>query len=403
MKIRIVHQFFHPDLSSVSQVISQIAFYLAAQGDEVSVICSRNRYNGGSGGTLPSREEVDGVDILRCWGPSLGRRTFAARTLDFLSFCTLATARTLLSPRADVVVFLTNPPFFSLLGAALRRIRGERYVYHLMDVYPEIAVRAGVLREGSAAERLLSRISRMVLREADAVVVLGEDMRERAVRGGARPERVVVQRNWADPDRIVPVTCEENSLRRAWQLEGKFVVEYSGNFGILHSFEEILSVAEELRSEEDIRFLLIGAGARRKEVEERVTSRGLTNVLLQGYQAEARLSESLSAGDVHYVCLRPGFEGLVVPSKAYGIMAAGRPILYQGAETGEVARMIRRERIGIVVEPGDRDGLREAILALRGDQSLRNEMGERARGVLVEKYAAKDALAGYRRILAGAP
>lgn len=401
MKFRFIHQYFYPDLSSVSQVISQIAFHVAAQGDEVSVICSRNKYDRVQGDVLSAREVVHGVDIQRCWGPSFGRRSLPGYFLDMASFCVLAALRSFVMPKADTVVLLTNPPFFSLLGALAKMIRKERFVYILMDVYPDIAIQAGMTRKGSVPERLFRRISRVSLREADRVVVLGDDMREVAIREGASPQKVIIIRNWADPELVFPVSPERNPLRREWGLDGKFVVEYSGNLGVSHFFEDILAVAGELEPLRDVRFLFVGGGTRYKEVESFVKERNLTNVLLKPYCEKSALAQSLSVGDVHFVSLRPGFEGLVVPSKAYGIMAAGRPMIYQGSANGEIARMVAREGIGHVVPPGDREGLREAILGLYRDKDARDRMGGRAREILEEKYSPAVGLRLYRKVLAG--
>jgi glycosyltransferase involved in cell wall biosynthesis len=400
MRIRFVHQYFHPDLSSVSQVLSQIAFHLGEKGEEVSVLCSRNNYNGAGDETPPGRETVRGVEIRRCWGPSRGRRSVLDRILDMASFCLLATLRLLVSPRVDTVVFLTNPPFYSLLGPILRKARGERFVHILMDVYPDVVVQGGMLREDSVVVRVLRRIARFTLENADCVIVLGDDMKDVAIRTGAAPDRVAVIRNWADPEKIYPVPPNKNRLRREWGLDGKFVVEYSGNFGVSHCFDDLLAVAEELSNDEEIRFLFIGDGARHREVEERVSTKGLRNVTLLPYQRASDLAQSLSVGDVHYISLRPGFEGVVVPSKAYGIMAAGRPIVYQGDIKGEIAQMVLREGIGVVVEPGDREKLRDEIISLYRDEATRIRTGEAARSVLVEKYSAAIGLAQYSNLLA---
>jgi glycosyltransferase involved in cell wall biosynthesis len=402
VSIRFTHQYFSPDISSVSQVISQIAFSLAAAGEKVSVICSRNRYDGKRSSQLPSSEQINGVDVTRCWGPSFGRESsFLGRILDMGSFCILSALRGLFGPPADTLVFLTNPPFYSLMGTLIRKFRGGRFVYILMDVYPDIMVRAGVLKEGGLAARILGGIARVPLRAADVVVVLGEDMKDVVIREGARPEKVVTIRNWADPEKVFPVGHDVNRFRREWGLEGKFVVEYSGNLGVSHSFEDLLAVAEELADRDDIRFLFIGGGVRFREVEREVLRRGLRNVVMRPYQDSSDLAQSLSVGDLHYVSLRNGFEGLVVPSKAYGIMAAGRPMIYQGNEGGEIARMIAREQCGLIVSEGDRAKLREGILRLYRDREMAARMGMLARRALEDRYSATIGLAHYRKVLAG--
>jgi colanic acid biosynthesis glycosyl transferase WcaI len=401
MKIRFIHQYFYPDISSVSQIIGPIAFHLASIGEQVSVLCSRNKYDPAQGGLLPVHEVINKVDIRRSWGPSFGRSSLTGYFLDMASFCAIATLRSLVAPKADTVVLLTNPPLFSLLGVVAKKIRKERFVYVLMDVYPDIAVQAGMMRKGSVAERVTRRITRISLREADRVVVLGDDMREVAIREGASPEKVIVIRNWADPEAIFPIPPERNPLRREWGLEDKFVVEYSGNLGVSHFFEDILAVAGKLEPCRDVRFVFVGGGMRFMEVERFVKEKNLSNVLLVPYRDRSVLAQSLSVGDVHYVSLRPGFEGLVVPSKAYGIMAAGRPMIYQGSANGEIARMVAREGIGHVVPPGDREGLRKAILELCRDKEARDRMGRKARATLEEKYSPAAALEQYRKVLAG--
>lgn len=316
------------------------------------------------------------------------------------SFCILSLFRVFSSPPAGTLVLLANPPFYSIIGSWIRKFRGGRFVYILMDVYPDIMVRAGVLKEGGLAARILGRIARAPLRAADVVVVLGEDMKDIVIREGACPEKVVMIRNWADPEKVFPVDHGENRFRRKWGLAGKFVVEYSGNLGVSHSFEDLLAVAEELADRDDIRFLFVGGGVRFREVEKEVVRRGLRNVVMRPYQDSSDLAQSLSVGDLHYVSLRNGFEGLVVPSKAYGIMAAGRPMVYQGSEGGEIARMIVREDIGMVVGEGDREKLRETILTLYKNRPLAERMGMRARQALEERYSASIGLEHYRKVLA---
>lgn len=374
---------------------------MASGGDDVSVLCSRNRYDGGTGNRLPFRERIDGVEIRRCWGPNCGKRSLPGRVLDMSSFCISAFGRLLTAARVDTVLFLTNPPLIGFLGAWRRRLRKERFVYVLMDVYPDVAIRGGILRENGWVARALRRLARIPLEAADAVVVLGEDMKDVVIRQGAPAEKVTIIRNWADPAKVFPVPPDRNPLRAKWGLAGKFVVEYSGNFGISHDFADLLSAAEALRTDDGIRFLLIGDGVRRSEVEEFVTARKLPNVLLLPYQDASSLAWSLSAGDIHYVSLRKGFEGLVVPSKAYGAMAAGRPIVYQGAETGEIARMVDRERIGFVVPPADRKSLLDRIVELYRNPETRRRQGERARRALEERYSAEIGLALYRKVLEG--
>jgi glycosyltransferase involved in cell wall biosynthesis len=402
--VLLLHQYFHPDVSSVSQILSRIAFDLASHGHRVTALASRNVYDASAGTpSLPARETAGGVEIVRAWGPSLGRSSLWRRGADMSSYLAQAFLRPLLGARPDVTVAFTNPLLLPAAAGLLRKVRGGRLVLVLMDVYPEVAVEAGVLRRGGAAHRILARLSAFAYRAADAVVVLGGDMREVAVGGGADPGKIVEIPNWADTDGIRPVAPGENRLRREWGLEGKFVVMYSGNLGVSHAFAELLDAAEILARDDDVRFLFVGGGARFREVREEGERRGLSNLLFRPYQDASVLSESLSAGDVHYVSLREGFEGLVVPSKAYGILAAGRPILYQGTGRGEIARMVGEEGTGVVVPPGDGEALARAILRFRDDPALLRRTGEEARRSALGRHSAAEALERYRRVVEGEP
>jgi glycosyltransferase involved in cell wall biosynthesis len=399
--IRFIHNYFHPDVSSVSQVITEIARDLSAHGCDVSVIASRNWYTGGRPERLVAREEIDGIRVRRIWGPSLGKRALTGRLMDLASFVTGAALAAFVSRRVDTVVLLTNPPMFAALGLLLRRLRGERFVYVVMDLYPDIATESGFLREGSLSARCMRWLTRRTLRGADRVVVLGSCMEERVLSYGAPRERVDVIRNWADDEAIRPVAAEGNPFRAEQRWEGKFVVMYSGNMGVAHRFDDILEVARRLRDDPSLIFAFIGDGVRRKEIEEARERHGLENVCLLPYQSADRLALSLGAGDVHFVSLREGFEGTVVPSKTYGIMAAARPILYQGGRSGEIARMILDHGIGEVVPERDVDALERVIAALRHDPERTKRLGCRAREVLQRDYSRNAALARYRCVLSG--
>jgi glycosyltransferase involved in cell wall biosynthesis len=200
-------------------------------------------------------------------------------------------------------------------------------------------------------------------------------------------ERIRVIPNWADMEAIRPVAAAANPLRREWGLDGKFVVCYSGNMGRVHEFGTILDAAERLAGKaEAMVFLFIGGGAQRRMVEDEVRRRGLANVQFRPYQARAGLSFSLGVGDVHLVSQRPEVEGYVFPSKLYGILAAGRLVVFIGDPQGEISALIEREDIGAAVRQGDAAGLADELLRLAGDPALREAMGARARTLLCERY-----------------
>jgi glycosyltransferase involved in cell wall biosynthesis len=395
VKVLLLNQYFHPDLSATAQMLTDLAEDLAASGLEVTALATRGSYLGG--GALPARDEHKGVAIRRLWATSLGKRSLVHRGLDYASFYASAALALATMPRQDVVVALTTPPLIAAAGLVARSLRGSRLVYWVQDLYPEVAVAFGVMSPGSPAARLMGAVSRAVLSRADAVVALGEAMRERCVAAGARPDRTAVIPNWADGAAVRPVPHEENPLRAELAGDARCLVMYSGNMGRGHDLGTLLEAARRLRHRRDVAFLFQGDGARRAEVER--TAAGLSNLRLGPYQPRERLAASLSAGDLHLVSLDPPLGGLIEPSKLYGVMAAGRPALFVGPAGSEVARTLTREGCGAAFENGDAEGLSAAIAALADDPARREEMGRRAREALLARYDRRVATARFAELV----
>jgi glycosyltransferase involved in cell wall biosynthesis len=189
-------------------------------------------------------------------------------------------------------------------------------------------------------------------------------------------------------------------LRREWGLENKFVVGYSGNLGRAHEFYTILGAAEALRDrDDDVVFLFIGGGAQRAALEQWIDAHGLTNVLFRPYQPKEKLGLSLGVPDAHLVCLKPGLEGLIVPSKFYGIAAAGRPTLFVGDPDGEIPRVLNAVHCGYAVSAGDSEGLVRHIEALKSDPDVCRTMGQRARAEFERRFSRVGAVAAWRDLL----
>jgi glycosyltransferase involved in cell wall biosynthesis len=266
----------------------------------------------------------------------------------------------------------------------------------LQDVFPEIAVRSG-MRLLAGPLGAVARVKRnWSVRRAVLNVVLGERMAVEVARlvPGARL-RVVA--NWADGTAIRPVASEASAFRREWGCEGKFVVGYSGNLGRAHDCETLLAAARLLAEERDVVFSFTGGGFHFTTLREA----GLANVAVRGYVPEARLGESLAACDVHLVTLLPAFEGLVVPSKFYGVAAAGRAVIFIGDADGEIARLIAAHGCGVTLAPGDATGLAAAIRELRASPDKSRAMGERARVAFEREWDRPIALARWREVIAG--
>ena len=401
MKLVFVNRFFHPDHSATSQLLSDLAFHLADQpGFEVVVVTSRQRYDDAAA-RLAAREVAQGAAIHRVWTTRFGRGRLPGRALDFVSFYMSAGCALLyLARRGDVIVAMTDPPLISVVAALVARLRGATLANWVQDAFPEVAAALGVQLPFPGALRSLRNRS---LHAARANVVLGERMAEWARAQRVAPARVTVIPNWADGKAIRPLPHADNTLRREWGLAGMFVVGYSGNLGRAHEFATALAAAEQLRDQPDIVFLFIGGGYQHEALEAEARSRGLASVRCLPYQPRERLCESLGAADVHWISLRPELEGLIVPSKIYGVLAAGRPALMVGDPDGEVARLLRRSDCGISVEAGDGPAMARAILRLRDEPATREAMGRNARAAFDVHYSAERAFASWNHLLAKLP
>lgn len=377
-----VNRFFHPDHSATSQMVSDLAFAEAARGRDVAVVTSGQIYDDPSA-TLPEREAIRGVDIHRVRTSRRGRGGIAGRALDYLSFYRAARASlsALVRP-GDIVIAKTDPP---LLGVAVGRIvrrREGRLVNWLQDLYPEVAMEAGVRGFGGIAGARLAAVRDRSLRSAAVNVAIGGIMADRLRLRGVPASALRVIPNWADEKAIRPVPAGENPLRAEWGYRpDDIVVGYSGNLGRAHEIETILAAADRLHHRTDIRFLVIGAGHLRGQLEQAARSRGLA-FDFRPYQPMAALSLSLSVPDIHWVSLRPAFEGLIVPSKLYGIAAAGRPIVAVAAPEGELGRLVTRFDCGMAIGPGDGAALAFAISALADDPARRARLGANARAAV---------------------
>jgi glycosyltransferase involved in cell wall biosynthesis len=399
-RIFFLNRYFHPDHSATSQILSDLAFHLAATGRDIHVVTSQQIYDDPAA-RLPSNENVRGVQIHRVATTRFGRSNLIGRGFDYLSFYWSMWRRMVsLAKRGDIIVAKTDPPLLSALAIFVAKRRSSYLVNWLQDLYPEIAIELGVPFLQGPLARAIVFLRNRSLRLANANVVLGTSMAARVRACGVAEDRIHVIPNWTNDQEIVPIPPAENPLRREWKLEDKFVVGYSGNLGRAHEFETVLAAAERLREDLRIVFVLIGGGKQFDELTKRVRARKLEQTFrFFPYQDRAVLKYSLCVPDVHWISLRPRLEGLIFPSKFYGIAAAGRPMIAITANGGEIAELIERHGCGIAIEPGDADSLSRSLAALSLDPLRCAEMGQRAREMLDAKFSRRQAIERWQSAL----
>ena len=279
-------------------------------------------------------------------------------------------------PRPDLVITMTTPPLTSLLGAMLQKLRGSKHFIWEMDLYPDIAVDLRVLRRDSLLARAVGGLADWSRRNSDGIIALGEDMKARLVARGIDVEKIHVADNWADGSEIVPTRISE----------GPLVVHYSGNLGLAHDVDTIAEAMQELRCDRRFRFVFAGGGPRREALKRFCTAHEIQTATFRSYASRANLGRSLAEGHVGLVTQLPETCGSVVPSKTYGIMAAGRPLLYIGPPSATPARILRKFRCGWQVNPGDAASLIRLLKRLEADRDLIREAGRRARWAFEAHY-----------------
>ena len=402
MRICFFNRSYWPDQAATGQLLTELAEDLVARyGHDVTVVAGRAlnaavEEGAGWRGGLIGREAHKGVTIRRANGTRMRPGRFVARATNYVSYFAAATVASFGVDRPDVVVSLTDPPFVGLAGLWTARRTGARFVYLCEDIFPEVAALIEDF-QNDAVNGVLDRVNRYLLRHADAVIALGDRMRRRLVEEkGADPARVEVIHNWADCDAILPGP-RDNRFARAHGLVDRFVVMHSGNVGLSQNLEVLIDAADRLRSREGLTIAIIGDGSKRHALEAMATARGLDNVRFFPYQPKALLHESFASADAFVVSLKSGLEGFIVPSKVYGILAAGRPYIAATDPSAEPAAIVREGACGLVAAPDDPAALADAIATLYDDRVATREMGARARRV-ARQFDRRSAVEAYHEL-----
>jgi glycosyltransferase involved in cell wall biosynthesis len=392
-----VNRFFYPDHSATSQLLSDLVFHLSRYEPEIHVVTSRRSYDDPTL-RLPAHETIDGISIHRIWTSNYGRMNIVGRAIDYVSFYLFAFLKLIqLVSRNDVLITKTDPPLMSIITTFIAKIFRAKRINWIQDLFPEVAINLNVRKLQGKPGRILVRLRNYSLKGCQNVV-LGERMRQKLVKEGINRDDIKIIPNWVNGKKIRPVNGD-NPLRKEWGLEGKFVVGYSGNLGRAHDSETIINAMVTLKESKNIVFLFIGGGSHLAKVQQACEVHNLTNVLFKPYQPRDLLHLSLSAADVHWLVLQPQLEGLIVPSKFYGIAASGRPMIFLGDTEGEIAAVINQYSMGFVAPLGDYQALVNKFNLLASNSSLCQTMGANSREVFDNKFNHNIALKSWERVI----
>lgn len=372
---------FYPEVSATGQLLTELAEGLARDhGCRVSVVTGipqgecDGTWRHPRGFSLVCSDSLGSVSILRARGTTFPKGIFLGRVSNYLTYFGSACLAGLRLERPDVIIALTDPPMIGLAGLLAARHFRCPLVISYRDLFPE----AGRLLENVRSpfiEWALTQVNRILVRNADRLIALGEAMKKRLIHEkGASPERVVVIPDWADTNAIVP-TPKRNPFSLAHGLADRFVVMHSGNLGVSQNLESLVEAACLLSDLPDLQFVFVGDGVKKKALQDLVHQKNLRNVQFLPYQPKEALSYSFGASDCFIVSLKPGLAGYIMPSKLYGILAAGRPYVAAVEESCDVSRITREYQCGLLAEPGNPRDLSQKIRILYQDRGLAQRLG----------------------------
>lgn len=394
MRLAILTPHFEPDTAPTGAVITHLTEELAGRGHRIEVFTSlpwyrSHRVEPGYGGRLSRTEDTPWGRITRIHPfPTSDKTDIVRRAASFVAFSALAALKGRSEENLDGVLAVSPPLTLGLAAHSIAKARGAAFVFNIQDVFPDVAIELGYLKS-PALIRAARRLERRCYLTADAVTVLSEDLRDNIVNKGTDPSKLRVIPNFVDTRAISPVD-RDNDYRRAHDLNGRTVVMYAGNIGLSQSLDLLIAAAASNTDDEDLLFVLNGAGAARARLEDQ--ARGLPNVRFVGPQPPDILAQVLGAADIHVVPLRKGLARASVPSKTFSILAAGRPFVASVDPGTEIARIAERSGAGIAVPPEDPVAFTDAIRALRDDPERARRMGAAGRS-FVESWASSEAVA----------
>jgi len=437
-------QLYYPDMTTTATIMTDIVEDLASYGMNTEVVCAQPTYiknlgiksNSGIGelrpqlnmkdkdiqrgkdlgieglgnseiersGKFPKSECHNGVSIKRVWSFLFDKNKNSGRILNSTS-CFLSMLPRLFSTGTNaLLVFNTNPALLPLLGLIAHKLRKQRYVILIHDLWPELPAHTGIIKKGGAFYRTIDFLNKLSLKYAGGIVVLSERMKKRIL--DKVPEMngsVHVIHNWADANRLFPVKKENNGLLEALRLHDKKVVMYSGNMGRYQPLEVMIGAAYELRERKDILFLFAGDGGKRQKIQEMAAALYLDNVMFIPFQPLDRLAESLSMADVALIGIYPKNEGVIMPSKLYGLLAVGKPVICVSDSSSEIVEILEKSGAGIHSEIGDPKELAIKILLILDNPEKAKKMGQAGRTFFLEHFERKKLTTQWKCVLEKIP
>lgn len=371
MRVLLLNLYFPPDTSATAKMAQTVVDALVARHD-VTVLCGRPSYDPTERRPwrLFQSEQETRVQIIRIGSTDYPRLQMKKRVFNYLSYVLLAVPRALFLP-CDVILAMTDPPFEGIVGAFVAMLKGKPFVYNIRDMYPDMAIGGSIVEPGLLS-RLWEKLHRWALRRATCVVVLGEDMRNRIVGKGVPIANVSVVRDGADlPQQGTLASTFDQDVIRAIRGNFQFVLLHAGNLGFYGAWDTLLAGAKQL-CEEGIGLVFVGEGAERDRLQD--VAKNLPNVRFLSFFPGSKISSVLASADAHLITVKRGLEGVVVPSKMYGILAAGKPIIAVAPQECDVVSIGEVKGFSVAADPDDPVAFATAVRRIAHDPQKLEQM-----------------------------
>ncbi|GKW45233.1 glycosyltransferase family 4 protein [Planococcus sp. NCCP-2050] len=405
-KIVFVINYFYPDLAATSQLLTELTKDLQ-EDFLITVIAAQPGYAGEKKVVKKTFEEdyLETIKIIRIKLPEVNKNSKISRIRYILSYFSLANIALLREKDVDIIFTISQPPILGgLIGSIGKFLKRAQHIYSIHDFNPEQA-QAVSYTNNQAIFKAAKMVDKWNCSYADHVLVVGRDMAEtlrQRFSNQSVPDHSVIS-NWTNEKEILPLDKNQPMVAdflAKHRLQDKFIVMYSGNLGLYYDLENIVEIIKEFKEETGIVFLFIGEGAVKNRMQEYAKANHLNNVMFLPYQPKEFIRYSLNAADVHLVVNQKGIKGVSVPSKIYGVMAAGKPILGVLEQGSEVERLISESGSGVVVEPQNYAGIVDSIKKLyeMNREELKG-MGLNGRVYLEQNLTRENSIGKYREVL----
>jgi colanic acid biosynthesis glycosyl transferase WcaI len=387
VRVLLLNLYFPPDTSATAKMARSVVDALSI-AHNVTVLCGRPSYDPAERRAWrPYRTEFAGrTRIIRAGSTDFPRFDMKKRVINYISYVGLAIPRALFAP-CDVLVAMTDPPFQGIVGAIAAMLKRKPYVYNIRDLYPDMAVGGAIVKPGLLA-RIWERLHCWALRRATRVIVLGEDMRARIVAKGVEPARVLIVRDGAEIlPANTPLPAPDPEVVDAIRGNFSFVLVHAGNLGFYGAWNTLVTAARNLASG-GVGLVFVGDGAQRPEIETLAAGSG--NIRFLEFFPGSKIPSVLAAADAHVITVKRGLEGVVVPSKMYGILAAGKPIVAVAPKETDVVSLGIQRGFAVAADPDRPAEVVNAVRSLASDPNKLQAMGEAARAAAPDYDRVKE-------------